>query len=57
MIYKPLLSRAYATLYKAQAYVKFDIVVDVTFDIGGYITQLCHIYEPFIELETLYTYR
>ena len=37
--------------YKAQVYVIFYIVGYVTFDLGCYVTQLCHIYEPFIELD------
>jgi hypothetical protein len=40
---------SYATLYKAQVYVIFDQVGYVTLYIGGYITQLSHVYEPFIE--------
>lgn len=38
---KGRISGAYATLYKAQVYV--------TFDIGGYVTQLCLVSEPFVK--------
>ena len=43
----PLLSSAYATLYKAQVDVIFEIVGYVRFDIGGYVRlTACDIYEP-----------
>ena len=43
---KPLVSDAYATLNKAQIFVIFYIVYYVTFDMGGYVTQLCQIINP-----------
>jgi hypothetical protein len=30
-------------------YVIVDVVGYVTFNMGGYVTQIYHIYEPFIE--------
>jgi hypothetical protein len=36
-------------------FVIFDIVGYITFNMGGYVTQLRHIYEPFIDIT--YGYR